>query len=156
VGTTCVLCGAIAREEGLHDALGFCQPCAKGLPSIEALLESMDVPAALVSRDLVVLSANRRLYGLTRDGGMNAIGIRIGLALGCAHAEVPGPCGQTEACLECWLRRSVDLARICDARVPWVRWDFLPHAGHRTPYAISAVKTREAVVLTLKPAGAGA
>jgi len=154
MSTTCVLCGTTAEHGVCHDRLGFCQPCAMALPSFEALLESLDSPAALLSRDLVVLSVNRRLCGITRDGCSKAIGMKIGLALGCVHAARVGECGQTEACVECWLRRSVDLARISGAQIPGIPWDLFPHGGPRRPYAISAVKTREAVVLTLKPSAA--
>ena len=154
MSTTCVLCGTAAKQGACHDHLGFCQSCAMTLPSFEALLESLDSPAALLSRDLVILSENRRLRGITHYGGSTAVGAKIGLALGCVHAARTEECGRTDACAECWLRRSVDLARISGARIPGVPWDLLPHTGPRRPYAISAVKTREAVVVTLRPPAA--
>jgi hypothetical protein len=144
----CSLCGTAIGEIRNQRGARLCEPCSRALPSF---LESMKAPAAIVERDLTVVYSNSRLCGIAETCGDEAVGLKVGQALGCVHAEEAGICGQSEACLHCWLKRLVDLARISGEKLPDMPFDFTRKTGSHRFFRISAEKAGEAVVLMIRP-----
>jgi hypothetical protein len=151
VSQACSLCGTATDGAGHHRRVRLCEPCSRALSSFSKFLESVESPAALVARDLTVVFSNSRLCGIAEKCGEEAVGLKLGQALGCMHAEETRVCGQSDACLHCWLRRSVDLARISGERLPNVPFDFTPRSGTRRSFKVSVEKAGDAVVLEIRP-----
>jgi hypothetical protein len=89
---------------------GACDTCFRLLASspedkLVDYLESLGVPAAVLSQDLTVLLANTRFR---KTLGHDGIGLRGGEALDCMYSEMLGRCGETVACILCSLKRAVE------------------------------------------------
>lgn len=97
--STGFLDAARASPERLRDEIAR----ATASPVVSALLASSAAAAAVVDRSRQVVAANDaylRLLGLDDAGG--ALGLRVGEAAGCAHAEEgAGGCGTSAACASC-------------------------------------------------------
>lgn len=156
MGQACPLCGTTIDEPEARRKASLCQPCSRALLPFSNFLESMSSPAAVVARDLTIVFSNSHLCGIAEKCGKEAVGLKVGEALGCKHAGETRVCGQSDACDFCWLRRSVDLARISGEKLPDIPLDFTPKNGIHRSFKITAENAGNAVVLTIRPQNAAA
>lgn len=151
--TVCFSCRrSLEQEDDLHVLTGTCPAWFKELLAsrdgkLSAYLESLDVPAALVSPDHIILEANSRF----RDAAsrQDAVGLRVGEALDCMYAPLLGRCGETVACLLCGLRKSVEHTWLTGEGLRRVPLSFPHKAESRKAFAITTEKIGGAVLLLM-------
>ena len=110
--TICAWCGEL-----LHDGLwpishGICPACSASLlsdqkPNLGRYLDLLDGPVALVDGDATLLAANGNLRRLLNKESGELLDRKVGEVFACAHALLPGGCGQTTYCSHCVIRTSV-------------------------------------------------
>lgn len=150
----CSRCGsALTEQHGLRLA-GVCGACLEMLLSSQGkeradFIESIPSPAALVDRDLAILSINSqfsRVFGsLTRY----SIGPRIGEAVDCANPTSDSRCGETLHCFQCGIRRLVDVSRITGESIGRIHVTFRHKSGVDQAYVFTTEKTPDAVLLVI-------
>jgi hypothetical protein len=114
-----------------------------------AYLESLDMPAALVSQDQVVIESNALF--LRMASGNVVAGTRIGEVLDCMYAPLLGLCGETVPCLLCKVRRSLEHTSLTGEGLREVPFSF-PHKGEiRRTFAITTEKAGDTILLLLGP-----
>ena len=118
-------------------------------------LRSLNRPAALVARDLTVLFSNSRLRKMLKKFGHDVVGLRIGEVLDCKYAASPSRCGETEGCLQCELRRLIELTRIAGERLTGIPISFQNKSGARKTFKITTEKAGDAVLLIIAGLPAG-
>jgi hypothetical protein len=79
----------------------------------------------------------------------DVVGLRIGEVLDCKYAASPSRCGETEGCLQCELRRLIELTRIAGERLTGIPISFQNKSGARKTFKITTEKVREAVLLII-------
>jgi len=90
--------------------VGVCAPCFNALLSSRGrefsdYLESLEIPAALLTDDQTVLESNSSFQRMALSHEI--VGSRVGEALACMYAPLLGQCGETVACMLCSLKKSV-------------------------------------------------
>ncbi len=150
----CASCGSAYAEVRRFLFAGICDTCleshlSSGTRELSDLLERLESPAALVGRDLVVLHANTRLKKLADE--LDAVGLRVGEALNCASVTPDTRCGETFLCLQCGIRRFLDLARITGERVSNVPVAIGSRSGDAQRFTLTAEGTGDTVLFLLEP-----
>jgi hypothetical protein len=151
--TVCFGCSRVLDQEDdlrfLTKACDHCFPTI--LSSLDGrtsdYLESLDVPAALLSREQVVLAFNRLFKDLAPD--LDVVGLRIGEVLDCMYSPLLGRCGQTATCLLCKLKRSVDHTSLTGEGLLTVPFSFPHKAEARRTFTITTEKVGDAVLLLM-------
>ena len=141
----CCLCGTVTDGERGPLLDRFCEACYRTLPRFHALLESLDSPAALIARDYSVLYSNdllRRVFAKVDKEPQT-----IGEAIDCVHAVSRGRCGETFACLQCGLRRSVELSRLTGERLVGIPAQVRQNSGINQTLKLSTENAGEAIIL---------
>ena len=152
--TVCCRCGSsMALQLGVVLA-DVCDECLRTLQSTEShvlndLLEAVDRPAALVSRDMTVISFNRRFERLFQRFDRELGGLKIGEAMDCANATSDKPCGQSPFCPPCGVRRLVEIARIARERISQIPMSFRHKSGLEQTYVFTTEKRGDATLLTI-------
>lgn len=144
----CCMCGRTIVLENNLSSPNVCNACLTTLVPSLAYLESLDQPAAIVARDHTILFSNSHLRKLIEFAHDDA-GIRIGEALDCQYAEEHEPCGETEFCFQCELRRFVALARITGERIGEIPMSFRQKSGKNQTLRFSTEKAGDAVLLMI-------
>ena len=111
---------------------------------------SLNRPAALVARDLTVLFSNSRLRKMLKKFNHDVVGLRIGEVLDCKYAASPSRCGETEGCLQCELRRLIELTRITGERLSEIPISFQHKSGASKIFKITTQKADDAVLLMIR------
>jgi hypothetical protein len=79
-------------------------------------LGSITLPAAFVNNDLSIRISNDLLREMIDTLTVDLLRVKIGKALECAYVSEHTRCGEEQVCLQCGVRRMVDLARITGNR----------------------------------------
>jgi len=146
------------RSLDSNDHLRFltraCEPCFNILvssrnESLDAYLESLLVPAALLAEDHSVLAANRLFRRLQTDGAV--VGKTVGQILGCMYSPLLGACGQTVACILCSLRRSVEETMTTGRGFRAVPVSYPHQTDMRRRLSLTTERTGDAVLVMLEP-----
>ena len=155
--TTCLRCKkTFGSENGLVPAK-ICQTCLNSLPlhsdeEISFFLESLDLPAAFISRDFGIRLSNSSLNKMVNRLTPDLLGARIGEALECAYETEHRNCGETQICLQCGVRRMVDLARITGYRLVDIPITLRSKSGNERRLLFTFAKAGEAILILLKSA----
>jgi hypothetical protein len=141
----CVRCNAPLAEN--ESAAG--KVCGLCMSTLSSVLETLDLPAAYVNRDLTVMTSNRlfkKLFGkFTHDTGL-----RIGEAMQCQSSTLHGRCGETSLCLHCGIRRLVDLARITGEKFNDIPLVVRDNSGAEQLLRFSFTKAEDSILVMLK------
>jgi len=90
---------------------GICKECldqfSKDDPDFRSYLNSFDLPILAVDREGRVLIANKKSIELLGKEIEEIENSKGGNAMECAHARLPGGCGNTYHCKTCTIRTSV-------------------------------------------------
>jgi hypothetical protein len=110
--TLCFRCmRSLDQEDEFHFLMRTCEKCFATVveshdKNLSAYLESLDMPAALLNRDQIVLVSNGSFRRMAIKD--NIVGLRLGEIMECMYAPLLGCCGDTVPCLLCRLRISVE------------------------------------------------
>ena len=110
--TICFGCRrSLEPKDELHFLTKTCDKCLTTVLSsrderLSAYLESLEIPAALVSQDQTILESNSLFQSIASNRVV--VGLRLGEALDCMYAPMLGLCGETVPCILCKLKRSVE------------------------------------------------
>ncbi len=147
MSNTCPLCGATSRSDGSVDSRTFCGPCTHLASTFSRFLEAVESPAALIARNHTIVLSNAPLRRMLEGADRGSAHVRIGDAVGCAHALTRGPCGETCACPHCGLKRIMELSRITGETLAGIELTFRQISGADCSFTLSAEKAGEAVLL---------
>ena len=150
MGLACSLCGTTLDTANVSHGGRLCGHCSQALPPLAKSLESTGAPGAALSRDLTVVLTNKLFCGIAELCGDEAVGLQIGLALGCKHAEETGACAQADACDFCWLRRSIEVARISGERLHGIPLELATAETHGF-FRLSVQRAGAAILLEMVP-----
>jgi hypothetical protein len=114
----CAWCGVdlgeAETERSAQDIIshGLCEECAHhlfaqmGMP-LRQYINGLGAPVAVVDANGVVKTANLQASELLQKALASIEGYKGGDVFECAHASLPGGCGQTVHCSGCTIRRTV-------------------------------------------------
>jgi hypothetical protein len=152
--TVCYNCSrSLDEKDAFRVHTGACDECFISLGSsadeeLAAYLETVRVPAAILSQDLTVLLANARFR---KTLGHDGIGLRGGEALDCMYSEMLGRCGETVACILCSLKRAVEHTLTSGEGLRGVSMSF-PHKEEvRRTLAITTERLGASVLVLMVP-----
>jgi PAS domain-containing protein len=91
---------------------GICLPCRTYFllgerPTLDEFLNRLAVPVVVVNAQGEVSLANQRALKMLGKSLDRVKGFKGGEAMECAHARLPGGCGNTVHCQACTIRNSV-------------------------------------------------
>ena len=153
--TICLRCNEhLRREDGLVPAK-ICQSCLDTLPSttndeLSNFLESLELPAAFINRDLSVRISNGLLSKMINKYTDDLIGVRIGEALECAYEAEHRDCGKTHICFQCGVRRMVDLTRVTGERFVDIPLALRSKSGNEHKLLFTFAKAGNAILVFFK------
>lgn len=148
--TVCFRCRQSLDEKGTLRLLTRTRPsCFSTLLSardntLSDYLESLEIPAALLSQDHTVLLSNRHFQRIA--GSQGPVGLRAGEALDCMYAPMLGRCGETVACMLCWLKRSVEHTSLTGEGLRGIPMSFPHRSEKRRAFEITTEKIGDAVL----------
>jgi hypothetical protein len=116
---------------------------------LSLLLESLDNPAAFVGRDLAVILANSSFGELFGKANHELVGRSVGEAMDCTSPSPDNPCGETFHCLQCGIRRFVELARISGVRINQLPVTFGHKSGRCKTFKLTTESRGRSVFLML-------
>lgn len=149
----CIRCmRSLEEEDELHFLTKTCEKCfaealSSGDKKLSTYLESLDMPAALVSGDQTVLVSNSRFQRMAP--GRSVTGLRIGEVIECTYAPILGRCGETVACLLCKLRSSIERTWLTREGIRGVPVSFPSKVEGRQTYTITTEPVDGAVLLLM-------
>jgi hypothetical protein len=152
--TACFRCGTITALQPSEVLAGICDPCLNTLlfsggGELNKLLESCNVPAALVGRDMTVVAFNSRFEQAFRRFDRELGGMKVGDVVDCAAPTPERPCGQTHFCLQCGIKRLVDITRISGEAINRVAMSFRHKSGLDQTYVFSTDKRGSATLVSI-------
>lgn len=111
----CAWCGRLIRGPEMPAEApvshGVCRECARELKaddhSLRAFLNRLEVPVVAVDGNLRLLTVSDSAAEWLQRDAAELEGLLGGEALACAHARLPGGCGQPICCRTCTIRRTV-------------------------------------------------
>ncbi len=112
-------------------------------------MESLENPAAFVGRDLKVIVSNSRFAELFGKVNHDLSGRKVGEAIDCTSPSPDNPCGETFHCLQCGIRRFVELARISGVRVHELPVTFGHKSGKCKTFKLTTESRGDSVFLML-------
>jgi PAS domain-containing protein len=103
---------AADHEERYPITHGICDTCAANVMAqlsrpLQEFLDNLDVPILLIESGPLICTANRRARKLLDKQLSEIKGRRGGEVIECAHARLPGGCGNTVHCKSCTIRITV-------------------------------------------------
>jgi hypothetical protein len=110
-------------------------------------LETLNVPAALLSTDQTVLLSNSLLQRIQR--GHDETGLRVGEMLGCMYTQTLGRCGETVACILCKLKKTVEHTLLTGQGLQGVQMSYPHKTQARKTFMITTEKMGRAVLVML-------
>ena len=136
---------------------GICLPCkerflAKDEYSLEHFLNNLEAPVLVVNSAGEVALANDQALELLGKGLEQVKGYRGGDVMECAHAALPGGCGDTRHCVACTIRNNVMETLEtgeCKQQVPAFLNQQLNGDKQIVDYLISTEKMDEVVLLRI-------
>ena len=149
----CIRCmRSLEEEDELHFLTKTCEKCfsealSSGEKKVVTYLESLDLPAALVSEDQTVLISNDPFQRLAP--GRNVTGLRIGEVIECTYSPILGRCGETVACLLCKLRGSIERTVATREGIRGVAVSFPSKTEGRKTYTITTEPINGAVLVLI-------
>jgi hypothetical protein len=152
--TACFRCGSTTALR-LGDVLpGLCDACLDTLLltggwELNDLLESSDMPVALVGNDMTVLAFNSRFEQVFRKFDGEIGGMKIGEIVDCAVATPSEACGLTHLCLHCGIKRLVDITRISGERLSRIPMSFRHKSGLEQTYVFTTDKRGLTTLVTI-------
>lgn len=141
-----------------------CRECRETLfqpqtaQSLAAYLDRLDAPVLLMADDVRVLGCNTAALALLGKGAAEVRGQLGGNVIACAHAQLPGGCGNTKHCEACTLRHLITSTHRTGAshrNVPADQDIVLPTGIRAMRYVVSTEKAGNFVLLRIdevKPA----
>lgn len=104
--------GLVDSEEDDLITSGVCKPCAEKMlyergKSLHEFLDTFKVPILLIKTGPVVYTANKYAREFLSKDFTEIEDNKHGDVIGCANADLPGGCGQTEHCKSCTIRKTV-------------------------------------------------
>ena len=140
-------------ENELNNLTKACDKCFTTVLSsrdekLSAYLESLEIPAALVSQDQTVLESNSPFQSMASNRVV--VGFRLGEVLDCMYAPMLGFCGETVPCLLCKLKRSLEHTWLTGEGLRDVPFSFPHKVEARKTFSISTEKVGDAVLLLMK------
>lgn len=136
---------------------GICLPCkerflADDEYSLEHFLNKLEAPVLVVNSAGEVALANNQALNLLGKSLEQVKGYRGGDVMECAHAALPGGCGNTKHCVACTIRNNVMQTletSECKRRVPAYLNRQLNAGKQIVDYLISTEKMGEVVLLRI-------
>jgi hypothetical protein len=145
--TVCMRCNEPMELDNESSEDRVCRTCKSTLSSV---LETLDLPAAYVNRDLTVMTSNRlfkKLFGrFAHDNGAP----RLGEAMKCRSSAKSGSCGEEALCLHCGIKRLVDLARITGEKFADIPLVLRDNSGTDQLLRFSFMKAEDTILVMLK------
>jgi PAS domain-containing protein len=117
---------------------------------LSTLLEDLQDPAAFVGRDLSVILANSRFAELFGKASHELVGRTVGEAIDCTSPSPDNPCGETFHCLQCGIRRFVELARVAGVRINGLPVTFGHKSGRCRTFKLTTESRGGSVFLMLR------
>ena len=151
--TACSRCGNMMDRQDADVLADVCDVCLKELISSGAgelarLLESHHLPAALIGVDMTVLSFNSRFEQLFRNDH-ELRGMRVGAVVSCFHPTPEMPCGETNFCPHCGIRRLVEVTRISGQKISHITMSFRHQSGLDQTYVFTTAKRGDTILLSI-------
>ena len=152
--TICFACRrSLEQEDELHFLAKACDKCFTTVLSsrdekLSAYLESLEIPAELVSQDQTILESNTPFQSIASNRVV--VGLRLGEALDCMYAPMLGLCGETVPCLLCKLKRSVEHTWLTGEGLREVPLSFPHKVNAPRTFSISTEKVGDAVLLLMR------
>jgi nitrogen-specific signal transduction histidine kinase len=111
----CAWCQKILQDDSSAEAEvshGICVECRKKVmgeatTSLSDFLNDLDFPVLATDGDRLVLAANRAAEATLGKSAARMTGGRVGMAIECYYAGMPGGCGKTAQCRGCALRQNI-------------------------------------------------
>jgi len=116
-------------------------------------LECLDEPAAIVDRDMNVLSANGQFTRLAESLEGTFAGLRLGEVLRCTHSREGHHCGEGPLCDRCSLRRLAEITRISGEQITAIEVTVTQENGSETSWSCSTTRKGDDIVLSLRVTG---
>jgi len=155
----CAWCGKALTHSwtaGEQDiSYGICLPCANAVitevpNNLHDFLDMMQVPVVLVDYKGAVQTANDKACDLFGKDICQIEGNMKGEVFECAHAHLPGGCGNTCHCSGCVIRRSVMKTHATGEgvyRLPALLKQQAPKSPQDIEFLITTEKFRDYVIL---------
>jgi hypothetical protein len=143
----CLRCNAPMDADDDLIVASVCRYCMSTLSSV---LESLDLPAAYVNRDLTVMTSNKLFKKVFGKFTHDPAGVRIGEAMKCRSSAKDERCGETSLCLHCGIRRMIDLARITGERFADIPLVVRDKSGAEQLLRFSFAKAENSILVMLK------
>jgi len=124
-----------------------CRVCTSTLSSV---LETLDLPAAYVNRDLTVMTSNLMFKKLFEKFTHDTRGLRLGEAMKCHGSSGYGRCGETSLCLHCGIKRMVDLAHITGEKFADIPLVLRDESGTEQLIRFSFTKAEDSILVMVK------
>ncbi len=156
---TCVRCErALAGDDHIGRLVGVCPRCLRQVlsprdHSVSEYLDTIRIPAALVSENLQVLFANTDFRTLRPDADPETL--RVGEMLSCMYTATLGRCGETVTCLLCAMKQSINHTSSTGNGVRARPMSYPHRKDVRKVYLISTEKVGDAVLVVLEGPQAG-
>ncbi|HUL53343.1 MAG TPA: PAS domain-containing protein [Opitutaceae bacterium] len=111
----CAWCQKILEDDATPNAEvshGICRECRMKLmgeatTSLGDFLNDLAFPVLATDGDRLVLAANHAAEELLGKSASRLTGDRVGMAIECYYAGMPGGCGKTAQCRGCALRQNI-------------------------------------------------
>lgn len=142
----CLRCNGPMADDELSSE-NVCGACMRVLSTA---LETLDLPAAYVNRELTVMTSNRLFKTLFGKFTHDPSGLRIGEAMKCQSSVQLGRCGETSLCLHCGIRRLIDLARITGEKFADIPLLVRDNSGAEQLLHFSFTKAENAILVMLR------
>ena len=115
--TICAWCNKeLSADSGQPDGLvshGICLECQdyffppQGSRSFTEFIDLLPVPVIVVDDDARIIAVNKKARPLFGKKVRKIKGVRLGEAIVCPYARLPGGCGQTIHCRSCTVRLTI-------------------------------------------------
>ncbi|HUJ44081.1 MAG TPA: PAS domain-containing protein [Opitutaceae bacterium] len=111
----CAWCQKVLQDDAAPDAdvsHGICLECRKKVmgeatTNLHDFLNDLAFPVLATDGDRVILAANHAAERLLGKSASQMNGARVGMAIECYYAGMPGGCGKTAQCRGCALRQNI-------------------------------------------------
>ena len=162
-----IVCAACGEDLGKYDSVvpddqrtkfGLCDPCSNhflaqvGMPLME-YIEGLPVPVVVVTKEVVLGTANSKALDLLGRHPDEIRGLPIGEAFECENAASMEKCGNTIHCSGCTIRQTVMDTLVTGVSHDRVEAYLQPHAdeeNHPVEILISTEKKGEVVFLRIE------
>jgi hypothetical protein len=150
----CSRCGRVLTGQSDFRSAEVCASCWEAIQStfqkeFSVFLESLERPAALVDRNLSVLFHNNQFLKAFAKINQELVGLRLCESLDCAYVPTDRRCEESPQCLQCGLKRVVEVARISGEKVGEIGTTYSHKSGFDQTFRLTAERTGDAVFLVI-------